>query len=205
MLRLSALLLTACASMPVAEVPELHSVAAESTVILVVNNVPRCAAVAVGPGELLTTYHCLGGSDSAGYVDRKAWKFGWHTEVAKLAKWSEAEDLAILTTRKRLDYWTPTSAVPISDGDNVCWSHHGNRWPYQWDCGEVTRASDTTQNDQKLFLKITETSLTATNGDSGSGLWNQAGQLVGICESQRESNGRALFVTGAAIVALLWS
>jgi S1-C subfamily serine protease len=202
-MRALALLCLACSVTPRAEVPTLDATAEGASVVLVSDSVPRCGGVAVGPHSVVTTLHCLRGESIVDYVDRAAWADGWRTDRAILAMQHPAQDLALLATSEPLDAWAVPGFSDLAAGQSVCWSHHGARSPYQWDCGTVTDPESHTQNDRDLYLDVTETDLPATDGDSGAGLWDRDGRLVGIETSVRDATGRALFVKPDAIVALL--
>jgi V8-like Glu-specific endopeptidase len=133
-----------------------------------------CSATAVGPYMLLTATHCLGSLLRT--VE------GHAVEVVKVQ--DDHKDHALVTVSGiRFRHWAHMGPVP-KQGDRIRWWGNPLGEPDVYREGYVAKV-----RDDAIFVDAT-----VCHGDSGSGLFNDAGQLVGVLSAMTDESGCTFMV-----------
>lgn len=138
-----------------------------------------CSGTAVGRNLILTAAHCFKGGELV-QIDGKPAKV--------LEKVEDGQDHAIIRVDRRFRVWTGYIAKAYR-GDSVTWT--GNP---QHIVGVVRRGYVAkVYGDGELLLDAA-----ATGGDSGSGIFNSEGRLIGVL------SGAYTWTHGSAVFSLIF-
>jgi S1-C subfamily serine protease len=171
---LLALVLTGCgcSTLPT------HDALRATTLRLEFSQGTLCSGTAIASDVILTAEHCLDGTLKT--VD------GHPVRVTGLGK-SKARDMAtIRVSGLRFESWA-TMGRPAKQGDRVRWFGNPLGMPDMFRVGYVSRAGR-----GQLIVDAT-----ICKGDSGSGLFNDAGRLVGVVSAMNDRNGCTFMLAGA--------
>lgn len=168
-LALLALMLSGCGCASVPQPADLRL-----TTLRIETRDAICSATAVGPQTLLTATHCLGTLLQT--VE------GHRVEVDRVQDLQH--DHALVTVRGvRFLHWAHRGPVP-KQGDRVRWWGNPMGEPDVYRQGYVAKVS----ND---FIAI---DATICHGDSGAGVFNDAGQLVAVVSAMTDERGCTFMV-----------
>ncbi len=174
-----------------------------------------CAGVWVGKSSFLTAAHCTEPEDAytaAGFAfltyaeigakgSRGAKGGPYH--LAVVAARDEVQDLALLSVLDelpphRIGYVSPFE--PLA-GQHVNMVGHTSGYPYSWAPGWVSAIRKTVGPDPIRGL-FTQVATEGRGGNSGGGLWDDDGQLVGVA-SYADMHGWTWFVARQTIASFL--
>jgi len=100
---------------------------------------------------------------------------------AKVTRYDRAKDLAVLRTVNRSDHGiAPISKVDPQPGDPVHVMGHTLGFPWSYSPG-VVGAVRSTMNPNDDLVHVVQVFSAASFGNSGGGLFNDAGELIGVC------------------------
>jgi V8-like Glu-specific endopeptidase len=137
-----------------------------------------CSGTAIAPDVILTAEHCLDGTLTT--VD------GFPVRVVGLGK-SKARDMAtIRVAGVRFESWSRIGRS-AKQGDRVRWWGNPLGLPDMYREGYVSRVG----NGQLIV------DATICKGDSGAGVFNDAGRLVGVVSAMNDLNGCTFMLAGA--------
>jgi V8-like Glu-specific endopeptidase len=131
-----------------------------------------CSGTAIADNKLLTAYHCKALGGPLVKVD------GWEVAPTAYSGNEDHDTLVITLPDHPFTHWARMGARP-KQGDRVRW--WGNPEGEQ----DVYR--------QGYVAKVTDSAIivdaTICHGDSGSGLMNDAGEVVGVVSAMSDENG----------------
>lgn len=128
-----------------------------------------CGGTAIAPNKLLTAKHCLEAGKLVGVNDREV-ESG---DVVELA----GDVVTIEVTGITFQHIATIGGRP-AQGDRVRWFGHPAGVSFLYRTGYVVRAwTDEILIDAQAF-----------SGDSGSGVWDDRGRLIGVISSMRAIN-----------------
>jgi V8-like Glu-specific endopeptidase len=137
-----------------------------------------CSGTAIAPDVILTAEHCVDATLKT--VD------GHPVRVTGLGK-SEPRDMAtIRVSGLRFESWSRIGR-PAKQGDRVRWWGNPLGMPDMYRQGYVSRVGK-----GQLIVDAT-----ICKGDSGSGLFNDSGHLVGVVSAMSDRNGCTFMLAGA--------
>ena len=163
----------------------------QNLAILADDNSPMCGAVLLGPDEVLTAAHCVL-EDEAVTV-----RCGGQDIPAEITQRDADEDLASLKLMWDCAAASPSPLTELAERNpDVLSEVWAQGYPYGEEAASRGIVSayvpvalppyDKQAHKKRLFLK---TDLGIDPGNSGGGMYNARGELVGICSMSRGSFG----------------
>ena len=142
--------------------------------------VPYCGGVWVSSNKIVTAFHCVAvGSTETGKITYTTFSDG-APNPAKILDFDIDNDIALLTTDTET---TPTHdnteiATEVWNGQHVNIMGHtvGLSWTYM----EGVVSSVRTGRDSDKIRRLIQVSSPAWHGNSGGGVWDDKGRLLGI-------------------------
>ena len=158
--------IAACALPPKPTLPKVH-VSHAATVFLEMGHESTCSGTIIGPHAVLTATHCLSNPRlplRVGYV-----------EVRVITRIDDHADHTIVFVDQTYSSWAEHGGEPVA-GEAV--TMYGNPGPHRdWTrCGAVIGHESDDGKDITLF------DLNAFFGDSGSGIFDKDGLLIGVLD-----------------------
>jgi V8-like Glu-specific endopeptidase len=133
-----------------------------------------CSATAIGPQTLRTATHCLGTLLQT--VE------GRPVRVVRVVD-RQNDHADVVVAGVRFLHWAHLGPVP-KQGDRLRWWGNPLGEPDMYRQGYVSKV-----RDDAIFVDAT-----VCHGDSGSGLFNDAGQLVGVLSAMTDESGCTFMV-----------
>lgn len=171
--------------------PKVETIAQESTVTIVENNVAICKAVSISPWLLVTAAHC--GNQTIKYVepDSNYTPMNAHAVIT-----DSVNDVSIYQTETPRDHWVPLQQwSQPHDGDNVLAGG-------SWSTIKTTHWVGRSEEHGTLRLGI-QVDTQAPKGHSGSALIDEYGVLIGICSGHETQTWQGIYVPSSIIISLL--
>lgn len=188
--------LVACSTVPPAEAPSLApqiETMRQETVALLVEGRINCSGVWIGGSEILTAAHCTSPEDAAspgvfqyavyGEYDASGDRDSTdaHPRLAHLLVRDEKKDLAILVADvASLHPVAFLSGESIYAGERVHIVGHTMGLPYTYSPAYVSGVRVMVGPDP-ISVEVVQMFAGATHGNSGGGVFDDAGGLIGIC------------------------
>lgn len=126
----------------------------------------HCSATAIGPHALLTASHCEAPSDVIG-IDGEEYKL-----LAPPIR--DKFDHSIFYVNATFTEWATIATEPVQVGDDIFLFGNPGKWDDIFRKGYVAALSSTPSQPVAYDFN-------GFPGDSGSGIFNAQGQLVGVC------------------------
>lgn len=176
-----------------------------------------CSAVWISPTDMLTAAHCVRHFDPVGEdEDRESQPVGkvaafitWRDSLAvgdkilgfrkgTVVSYDPDKDLAVISTTSGVHGYVALSTEPVGQGDAVHIVGHtlGLGWSYSPGFVGSVRKMPNTRGAKNTMIQVWSA---ASFGNSGGGVFNSNGQLVGIA-SFMMSRAPLVFFTSAEVV-----
>lgn len=120
-----------------------------------------CSATAVGRDVLLTAKHCIEATDSVIYIGDK------RVEIKHIE--TDSRDHALLWVGQRFPVWVQRGATPVK-GDALSFIGNVDGFDQFYRSGQMAG----------WYSSAMVLDMTCGKGDSGAGVFNESGQLVGM-------------------------
>ncbi|WP_414488385.1 trypsin-like peptidase domain-containing protein [Stenotrophomonas maltophilia] len=120
-----------------------------------------CSATAVGREVLLTAKHCIEATDSVIYIGGK------RVEIKHIE--TDSRDHALLWVGQRFPVWVQRGATPVK-GDALSFVGNVDGFDQFYRSGQMAG----------WYSSAMLLDMTCGKGDSGAGVFNESGQLVGM-------------------------
>ncbi len=164
----------------------------QNLAILGADNSPICGAVLLGPDDVLTAAHCVAEDEEI------VVRCGGEDIPAEISRRDVDEDLASLTLLYECATSSPSPLTDLSEAPNP--EIGSDVWAIGYPYGHAAMSKgivsayepvslppyDGQPHAKRMFLK---TDLGIDPGNSGGGMFNSRGELVGICSMTRGSFG----------------
>lgn len=171
-----------------------------------------CAGVWVGPEMILTAAHCTASDKLRGFVTyaevgtkATVWTQpkGQALHPLVLAAVDEQADLALLLAPGASKHPSAEVGAEPSSGQHVQTVGHGYGVPFGWSPGDVDAVRyDADPDLEPIRGWFTRAVLESRGGNSGGGLWDDGGKLIGIT-SFSDRAGWTWFVSRGTVAAFL--